>query len=137
MHKYYVNHVSYSRKTNGEKLHIQCDEEQIVAGLWEQIFDWIKDGSLYRLEIGNKDTDLSLSLFVERNHFFVGTVDMYNDEEFYYTNGTDDRTLVEIAGGYYESRLVGQDLNLLCDIIEQFALDGTRSEEAQWIEEVG
>ena len=74
---------------------------------------------------------------MEKSNFFIGTIDMYNAETFYYTNGTDDRTLVEIAGGYYESRMVGQDLDLLCDIIEQFALDGKRSEKAQWIEDVG
>ncbi len=135
MEKCYVNYISYSRIVKGERIHIQCEVDGNATEVFTQIYCYIKDGSLRRLEMKKEDSDLSLSLFVEKDRFFVGTIDMCDDEVFFYTNGTNDSELIEIDGNVYEMRLVGTDLEVLCDIIEQFAKDGTRSVKAQWIED--
>lgn len=79
----YVNYVSYSRIVKGERIHIQCDVDGNATEVFTQIYSYIKDGSLRCLEMKKEDSDLSLSLFVEKDRFIVGTIDMFDDEVFF------------------------------------------------------
>lgn len=105
----------------------------------DKLFDDIKilldTKKLCRIEMENSQTDLSMCVFCEKKIFHAGMVDMYNDVNYYYNNGSEKTKLIDIDGEVFQERMIGTDNDLLWQIIQEFAHKGKLSNKVEWIEE--
>ena len=68
---------------------------------------------------------------------FIGWVDEYNDDVFYYDNGSGNSEPVELIYNYCpEERMMCYDKNIIKDIVYYFCETGERNPKYAWIEDM-
>lgn len=133
--KYTVNEISITRVTTEKREYLSYMDTEITYNLMQEIKQMLEKQTICLLELQNGVNDTAMSVFCENGKYHVGVVDMYNDMNYYYDNGSDDHTLVDIDGNMFEARMVGKDISVLWQIILTFAQEGKRCEQVAWIEE--
>ena len=133
--KYTVNEISMTKVVAGKRVYLSFLDAEITDNLMQEIKQMLGTQMLCQLDLQNSENDTAMSVFCENGTYHVGIVDMYNDMNYYYDNGSDDKTLVDIDGNMFEARMVGKDLSVLWQIILTFAQEGKRCEQVAWIEE--
>ena len=133
--KYTVSEISMTKVVAGKREYLSFMGAEITDNLMQEIKQMLGTQMLCQLDLQNSENDTAMSVFCENGTYHVGIVDMYNDMNYYYDNGSDDQTLVDIDGNMFEARMVGKDLSVLWQIILTFAQEGKRCEQVAWIEE--
>jgi len=133
--KYTVNEISMTRVTTEKREYLSYMDTEITYNLMQEIKQMLEKQTICLLELQNGVNDTAMSVFCENGKYHVGVVDMYNDVNYYYDNGSDDHTLVDIDGNMFEARMVGKDISVLWQIILTFAQEAKRCEQVAWIEE--
>ena len=133
--KYTVSEISMTKVVAGKREYLSFMDAEITDNLMQEIKQMLGTQMLCQLDLQNSENDTAMSVFCENGTYHVGIVDMYNDMNYYYDNGSDDKTLVDIDGNMFEARMVGKDLSVLWQIILTFAQKGKRCEQVAWIEE--
>lgn len=133
--KYTVSEISMTKVVAGKREYLSFLDAEITDNLMQEIKQMLGTQMLCQLDLQNSENDTAMSVFCENGTYHVGIVDMYNDMNYYYDNGSDDKTLVDIDGNMFEARMVGKDLSVLWQIILTFAQEGKRCEQVAWIEE--
>lgn len=131
--RYYVNKLTMTKVYNEEREVLFYSSNEINDKLFDEIKILLNNRKLCRIEMENAQSDLSMCVFCENGIFHVGIVDMYNDVNYYYNNGSGKTELKDIDGEVFEERMVGTDNNLLWHIIQEFAHKGNLSEKVEWI----
>lgn len=133
--KYTVSEISMTKVVAGKREYLSFMDAEITDNLMQEIKQMLGTQMICQLDLQNSENDTAMSVFCENGIYHVGIVDMYNDMNYYYDNGSDDKTLVDIDGNMFEARMVGKDLSVLWQIILTFAQEGKRCEHVAWIEE--
>lgn len=133
--KYTVSEISMTKVVAGKREYLSFMDAEITDNLMQEIKQMLGTQMLCLLDLQNSENDTAMSVFCENGTYHVGIVDMFNDMNYYYYNGSDDKTLVDIDGNMFEARMVGKDLSVLWQIILTFAQEGKRCEQVAWIEE--
>ena len=111
-----------------EKLIIDRDnapgEEEIMAVLDSEIVEYEFDDYCLYIE------------FSEEGNAFVGWIDMCNEENYYFDNGSCNTESVDlIVNVCPEERMMCYDSNILKDIVRYFCETGLRNPKYNWIED--
>ncbi len=133
--KFYINKLTMTKLNNEEKEVLFYSTNEINDKLFDDIKVLLDSGKLCRIEMENSKSDLSMCVFCEKGIFHVGIVDMYNDVNYYYNNGSEKTKLIDIDGEVFQERMIGTDNDLLWHIIQEFAYKGKLSKKVKWIEE--
>ena len=133
--KYTVSEISMTKVVAGKREYLPFMDAEITDNLMQEIKQMLGTQMLCQLDLQNSENDTAMSVFCENGTYHVGIVDMYNDMNYHYDNGSNDQTLVDIDGNMFEARMVGKDLSVLWQIILTFAQEGKRCEQVAWIEE--
>ncbi len=133
MTTYVIDKLYMLTMEHGERRHATYAANEIHDALFDEILEALQNEKLYRLEMEISQEDKSMSVFYESGRFHIGVVDLYNDTNYYYNNGSGDTTLLDVDGEMFETRMVGTDRNLLWKAIREFAQQGTLSAEIAWI----
>lgn len=133
--KYTVSEISMTKVVAGKREYLSFLDAEITDNLMQEIKQMLGTQMLCQLDLQNSENDTAMSVFCENGTYHVGIVDMYNDMNYYYDNGSGDQTLVDIDGNMFEARMVGKDLSVLWQIILTFAQEGKRCERVAWSEE--
>ena len=100
------------------------NEEEIMALLNDDIVE---------LEIGDHCLHIEFS---EDGHAFIGWIDMYNDENYYFDNGSGNTESVDlIVNVCPEERMMCYDQDVLKEIVLYFCETGLRNPKYNWIED--
>ena len=100
------------------------NEEQLMALL---------DDDIVELEIGDHCLHVEFS---EDGHAFIGWIDMYNDENYYFDNGSGNTESVDLKVNVCpEERMMCYDQNVLKEIVQCFCETGLRNPKYNWIED--
>ena len=100
------------------------NEEQLMALL---------DDDIVELEIGDHCLHVEFS---EDGHAFIGWIDMYNDENYYFDNGSGNTESVDLKVNVCpEERMMCYDQNVLKEIVQYFCETGLRNPKYNWIED--
>lgn len=132
---FYINSISATIIEDNCKKNFCYTNEQIDERLFNSLKVSLDDGKLSRLEMSNTETDLSMSIFCENVLSHFGIVDLYNDINYYYDDGTKDSNLIPINGQVFEKWMVCRDNELLWEAVLLFAHNGERSLNVDWAEE--
>lgn len=119
----------------GERRTLCYLDKDVSSTLFDDIIMLFDNNFLRRVEMSNTAQDLTMCLFCEKNKYHIGVVDIYNDINYYYDNGSNDTSLVAIDGEVFEKRTMGTNKDLLWNIVRTFVQKGELSKEVNWIEE--
>ena len=100
------------------------NEEQLMSLL---------DDDIVELEIGDNCLHIEFS---EEGHAFIGWIDTYNDENYYFDNGSGNTESVDlIVNVCPQERMMCYDQNVLKEIVLYFCETGLRNPKFNWIED--
>ena len=100
------------------------NEEQLMSLL---------DDDIVELEIGDHCLHVEFS---EEGHAFIGWIDTYNDENYYFDNGSGNTESVDlIVNVCPQERMMCYDQNVLKEIVLYFCETGLRNPKFNWIED--
>ena len=100
------------------------NEEQLMSLL---------DDDIVELEIGDNCLHIEFS---EEGHAFIGWIDTYNDENYYFDNGSGNTESVDlIVNVCPQERMMCYDQNVLKEIVLYFCETGLRNPKYNWIED--
>lgn len=133
--EFYINSISVSIKQDDSKKILSYSDGQINEELLNSLKFSLDRGMLYRLEMSNTETDLSMSLFCENGISYFGIVDIFNDINYYYDDGSVNTNLIPINGQVFEKWMVCEDNALLWEAVLFFAHHGERSLKVNWRQE--
>ena len=109
--------------------------DDITAETLETMKDLWDLGELERIEIENTEDCKSLVIFSNNRLFHVGIVDMFNDENSFIDDGSEDMELIEIAGNMFAKRNITDDKAGVWKVIETFILSGDMADQFNWYTE--
>lgn len=135
LNEFYINSISVSIKQDDSKKILSYSDGQINEELLNSLKFSLDRGMLYRLEMSNTETDLSMSLFCENGISYFGIVDIFNDINYYYDDGSGNNNLIPINGQVFEKWMVCEDNSLLWEAVLFFAHHGERSLKVNWRQE--
>nr|WP_288830641.1 hypothetical protein [uncultured Clostridium sp.] len=135
LREFYINSISVSIKDSDSRKLLSYSNGEINENLFASLKTFLNEAKLFRLEMSNTDTDLSMSIFCENNLSHFGILDVYNDINYYYYDGSGENSLVSIDGQVFEKWMVCEDNSLLWEAVMSFAYNGERSSKVKWKEE--
>ena len=109
--------------------------DDITAETLETMKDLWDLGELERVEIENTEDCKSLVIFSNNRFFHVGIVDMFNDENSFIDDGSEDMELIEIGGNMFAKRNITDDKAGVWKVIETFILSGDMADQFNWYTE--
>lgn len=132
---FYINKLTVTKLNNKKREVLFYSNSEINNELFDNINKLLGSKNLCRIVMENSQSDLSMCVFCENGLFHVGIVDMYNDVNYYYNNGSENAKLINIDGEVFQERMTGTDNDLLWHIIQEFVYNGKLSKKVEWIEE--
>ena len=133
--KFYINKLTMTKLNNEERAILFYSSNEINDNLFDDIKVFLDSRKLCRIEMDNSKSDLSMCVFCEKGIFYVGMVDIYNDVNYYYNNGSEKTKLIDIDGEVFQERMIGTDNDLLWHIIQEFVYKGRLSKKVEWIKD--
>ena len=106
MEQMYIDKVLLVKKDNSFQI---FKGDDITAEALETMKDLWDLGELERVEIENTEDCKSLVIFSNNRLFHVGIVDMFNDENSFIDDGSEDMELIEIGGNMFAKRNITDD----------------------------
>ena len=132
MEQMYIDKVLLVKKDNSFQI---FEGDDITAETLETMKDLWDLGELERIEIENTEDCKSLVIFSNNRLFHVGIVDMFNDENSYIDDGSEDMELIEIGGNMFAKRNITDDKAGVWKVIETFILSGDMADQFNWYTE--
>ena len=132
MEQMYIDKVLLLKKDNSFQI---FEGDDITAETLETMKDLWDLGELERIEIENTEDCKSLVIFSNNRLFHVGIVDMFNDENSYIDDGSEDIELIEIGGNMFAKRNITDDKAGVWKVIETFILSGDMADQFNWYTE--
>ena len=132
MEQMYIDKVLLVKKDNSFLI---FEGDDITAETLETMKDLWDLGELERIEIENTEDCKSLVIFSNNRLFHVGIVDMFNDENSYIDDGSEDMELIEIGGNMFAKRNITDDKAGVWKVIETFILSGDMADQFNWYTE--
>lgn len=132
MEQMYIDKVLLVKKDNSLLI---FKGDDITAETLETMKDLWDLGELERIEIENTEDCKSLVIFSNNRLFHVGIVDMFNDENSFIDDGSEDMELIEIGGNMFAKRNITDDKAGVWKVIETFILSGDMADQFNWYTE--
>ena len=132
MEQMYIDKVLLVKKDNSFQI---FKGDDITAETLETMKDLWDLGELERIEIENTEDCKSLVIFSNNRFFHVGIVDMFNDENSFIDDGSEDMELIEIGGNMFAKRNITDDKAGVWKVIETFILSGDMADQFNWYTE--
>lgn len=132
MEQMYIDKVLLVKKDNSFQI---FEGDDITAETLETMKDLWDLGELERIEIENTEDCKSLVIFSNNRLFHVGIVDMFNDENSFIDDGSEDMELIEIGGNMFAKRNITDDKAGVWKVIETFILSGDMADQFNWYTE--
>lgn len=132
MEQMYIDKVLLVKKDNSFQI---IEGDDITAETLETMKDLWDLGELERIEIENTEDCKSLVIFSNNRLFHVGIVDMFNDENSFIDDGSEDMELIEIGGNMFAKRNITDDKAGVWKVIETFILSGDMADQFNWYTE--
>ena len=132
MEQMYIDKVLLIKKDNSFLI---FEGDDITAETLETMKDLWDLGELERIEIENTEDCKSLVIFSNNRLFHVGIVDMFNDENSFIDDGSEDMELIEIGGNMFAKRNITDDKAGVWKVIETFILSGDMADQFNWYTE--
>ena len=132
MEQMYIDKVLLVKKDNSFLI---FKGDDITAETLETMKDLWDLGELERIEIENTEDCKSLVIFSNNRLFHVGIVDMFNDENSFIDDGSEDMELIEIGGNMFAKRNITDDKAGVWKVIETFILSGDMADQFNWYTE--
>ena len=132
MEQMYIDKVLLVKKDNSFLI---FEGDDITAETLETMKDLWDLGELERIEIENTEDCKSLVIFSNNRLFHVGIVDMFNEENSFIDDGSEDMELIEIGGNMFAKRNITDDKAGVWKVIETFILSGDMADQFNWYTE--
>jgi len=132
MEQMYIDKVLLVKKDNS---FLSFEGDDITAETLETMKDLWDLGELERVVIENTEDCKSLVIFSNNRFFHVGIVDMFNDENSFIDDGSEDMELIEIGGNMFAKRNTTDDKAGVWKVIETFILSGDMADQFNWYTE--
>ena len=132
MEQMYIDKVLLVKKDNSFLI---FKGDDLTAETLETMKDLWDLGELERIEIENTEDCKSLVIFSNNRLFHVGIVDMFNDENSFIDDGSEDMELIEIGGNMFAKRNITDDKAGVWKVIETFILSGDMADQFNWYTE--
>lgn len=132
MEQMYIDKVLLVKKDNS---FLSFEGDDITAETLETMKDLWDLGKLERIEIENTEDCKSLVIFSNNRSFHVGIVDMFNEENSFIDDGSEDMELIEIGGNMFAKRNITDDKAGVWKVIETFLLSGDMADQFNWYTE--
>ena len=132
MEQMYIDKVLLVKKDNSFLI---FEGDDITAETLETMKDLWDLGELERIVIENTEDCKSLVIFSNNRLFHVGIVDMFNEENSFIDDGSEDMELIEIGGNMFAKRNITDDKAGVWKVIETFILSGDMADQFNWYTE--
>lgn len=76
---------------------------------------------------------ISMTVFCNKNISHFGIVDMFNDIVYYYDNGSNDSSKIDIAGSKFMKKTICDSKEILFNAIIYFIRNGKNDDNLAWI----
>lgn len=116
-----------------------CDElrqygaDEIHSQLVDRIICQLKQQRVSRIELDNNSELIGMSIFVEGNLSQISVSDENHDVIYYFDNGSDNGSIVGIAGYEFHGWMVCSQMDDLIDILKEFMATGKMLDSSTWI----
>lgn len=97
------------------------------------IIDNIKSGYITSLTIEDTNLFLSFVILCENDLYFLGYIDTYNDQYYYFNDKTENTSLIEIDGNLYESKRICRNFEFVYKSIILFLQERKMMDSVDWI----
>lgn len=129
MEKYKNLRITY---TESEQYYC-FEQNELSDAMIDSTIDKLKDGLITSLKIEDSDRLLALTVFSENSLYFLGIIDEYYDQYFYYNDKSDNTTLIDIDGNLYPSNRVCKHFKIVYDSVILFIKERKRVDYIEWI----
>lgn len=98
----------------------------------DHIICQLKQQQVSRIEIDNNSELIGMSVFVEGNLSQISVSDEANDVIYYFDNGSDDSSIVGIAGYEFYGWMVCSQMDAFIAIVKEFIATGKMLASSAW-----
>ncbi len=133
--KFYIDTVKITYIEGNERKRLDFDSSNLNDIAIEKIKELTFSNELCTLSMENEEDCLSMVINRENKSTHIGVVNLYDDEIYYYDNGSKSEELIPINGNYYETWSVCADYDLVWECINTYMLNGERTDKVDWIED--
>jgi hypothetical protein len=132
---YLVNNIAITLVEKNTILRFKDNE--IDEKLLDKIKRYIYDEELVRLRLSREDdyNDVSMTVFADKNIFHFGIVDMLEDINYYYDNGSNDNSNVDISGHLFMKKMTCSSKKIVIKAILFFMEYASKDDSLTWLVE--
>lgn len=125
----YIDKVMIVKRDGG---FLSLEGENVNDETLETIKKFWDGNEVARIELENIDDCKTMVIFTNNKLFHVGIVDMFDEENSYMDNGSEETELVEIDGNVFEKRFIHTNKDGVWKVLEEFYATGEKASQVEW-----